>query len=209
MAEIYGPEEFAAEYGVSRETMAKLRAFDAALIEAAGRMNLVARSTLPERWSRHFRDSAQLAGLVPEGARSLIDLGSGAGFPGLVLAAMRDALQVTLVESTKKKAAFLAGAAQAMGLDNVSVEAERIEAIGRRAPDVITARALAALPKLLELAGAVAGPQTICIFPKGQDVDKELTQATKYWRMTVEMRESSTQAGSRILILRDINRKSD
>ncbi|MEO1014547.1 MAG: 16S rRNA (guanine(527)-N(7))-methyltransferase RsmG [Pseudomonadota bacterium] len=210
MADTYGPDDFAAEFAVSRETMQRLDAFDRTLLDAAERMNLVARSTLPTRWSRHFRDSAQLAALIPAEARTLIDLGSGAGFPGLVLAAMfadRE-LGVTLVESTKKKAAFLTAAATAMGLKGVSVEAARIETIGRRAPDVITARALAALPKLLELATEIAGPKTVCIFPKGQDVDEELTHATKYWRMSAETRESLTQSGSKILILRDISRKS-
>ena len=99
----FGPEEFAAKAGVSRETLARLKAFADILTDWNARHNLVAKSTLPDLWSRHFWDSAQLAPLIPGAAHSLADLGSGAGFPGLVLAALRPDLAVTLHEATTKK----------------------------------------------------------------------------------------------------------
>jgi len=99
----FGPEQFLAKINVSRETLARLQAYADVLSDWNGRHNLVARSTLPDLWNRHFLDSAQLAPLIPAGARTLADLGSGAGFPGLVIAAMRPNLAVTLFEATTKK----------------------------------------------------------------------------------------------------------
>src|ERR1700760_4215686 len=113
---VSGPEEFAAKSGVSRETMARLKAYADILADWNARHNLVAKSTLADLWRRHFWDSAQLVPLIPDAARTLADLGSGAGFPGLVIAAMRPGLAVTLFEATGKKAAFLRAAAERMGL---------------------------------------------------------------------------------------------
>src|SRR3954468_5909177 len=99
----FGPEDFCALTGVSRETLARLKAYADMLAEWNGRHNLVAKSTLPDTWHRHFLDSAQLAPLIPAQSKTLADLGSGAGFPGLVLAAMRPDLTVSLYEATTKK----------------------------------------------------------------------------------------------------------
>src|SRR6202000_1352983 len=122
------------------------------------RHNLVAKSTLPDLWQRHMWDSAQLTALVPPSARTLADLGSGAGFPGLVLAALlHDRVAVTLFESTGEKAAFLRVAAGRRALA-VSVRNERMEAGGPGRFDVVTARALAPLDKLLGYAQQKAGP---------------------------------------------------
>jgi 16S rRNA (guanine527-N7)-methyltransferase len=198
----YSPADFAAEFNVSRETILRLEAYDACLIDWSARHNLIARSTVEARWDRHFRDSAQLHPLVPKTARSLLDLGSGAGFPGLVLAAMgAPDLQVTLVESTGKKAAFLAAAAEAMGLANVRIVPARIESLKVKKPDVITARALANLNTLCGHAYQIGGETTLCIFPKGQDVEVELTEAAKYWHMSLERRASLTSPGSTILMI--------
>lgn len=203
------PEEFARAADVSRETLARLKAYDATLVEWSGRMNLIARSTFEDRWRRHYLDSAQLYRLIPEEAKSLVDLGSGAGFPGLVLAAMgaERGLQVTLIESTGKKAAFLSAAAAAMALDNLSVIPERIESITISPPDVITARALARLDKLLAYTHEIAGEKTRCLFLKGQDVEDELTEATKYWHMNVVRHPSLTSAGSTILAVSNLRPK--
>jgi len=204
----YGPADFAAEFGVSRETMARLEAFDASLLDWSGRHNLIARSTLEDRWDRHFRDSAQLYRLIPPDARRLVDLGSGAGFPGLVLAAMgAPRLEVTLVESIGKKAAFLTAAAAAMGLSAVRVIPARIESLKVRTPDVITARALAPLSTLCGYAVEIGGEKTLCIFPKGQDVEAELTEASKYWHMMVERRASLTSPGSTVLLITGLRPK--
>ena len=205
----YGPDEFAAEYGVSRETLDRLRTFDAALLDWSSRHNLISRSTIKERWDRHYRDSAQLYELLPADARTLVDLGSGAGFPGLVLAAMGAArgLQVALVESTGKKAAFLDAAIQAMSLQNARVIPQRIENITISPPDVVTARALAQLERLLAYADEFADENTTLVFPKGQDVEGELTQAAKSWHMKVDRRPSVTSPGSTILVIRDFQPK--
>jgi 16S rRNA (guanine527-N7)-methyltransferase len=138
---------------VSRETLERLERFVALLLERQGRMNLIAASTVPELWTRHIADSLQLIPLAPD-ARIWIDLGSGAGFPGLVLAcalADRPGAEVHLIESMGKKAAFLREAAAATGAPAI-VHNERIEDFVRRStlkPDVVTARALAPLNKLL------------------------------------------------------------
>jgi 16S rRNA (guanine527-N7)-methyltransferase len=200
-------EGFAARYDVSRETLRRLQIFDDALL--ASPHNLIARSTIPGRWARHYSDSAQLYALIPTGAKTLVDLGSGAGFPGLVLAAMgaEGGLHVTLIEATGKKAAFLAEAAAAMGLSNVAVLNRRIEAAKLVAPDVITARALAPLPALLALAGGIAGPKTVLILPKGQDVAAELTEAAKSWHMATDQRPSDTSPDSAILLIRNLTPK--
>lgn len=205
----YGPDDFAGEFGVSRETMDRLAAYDAVLLDWASRHNLIARSTIEDRWDRHYRDSAQLFALLPPKAKTLVDLGSGAGFPGLVLAAMgaADGLKTTLVESTGKKAAFLTEAADAMRLDGLRVLPQRIESITISKPDVVTARALAQLDRLIPYAHEISGEKTWFIFPKGQDVEAELTQASKSWHMSVEKRPSMTSPGSTILIIRDIKPK--
>ncbi|HBS34575.1 MAG TPA: 16S rRNA (guanine(527)-N(7))-methyltransferase RsmG [Parvularcula sp.] len=205
----YAPADFAAAFAVSAETMRRLEAYDACLLDWSVRHNLIARSTLEERWDRHFRDSAQLFALVPAQAKSLIDLGSGAGFPGLVLAAMGEArgLEVTLVESIAKKAAFLTAAIEAMGIANARVLPARIESLKVARPDVITARALANLPSLCGYAHEIGGKTALCIFPKGQDVASELTEAAKYWHMDIEQRPSLTNPLSAILLIKSLRPK--
>src|ERR1700722_3201469 len=113
----FGPEDFAVRTGVSRETLARLKAYAGLLADWNARHNLVSARSLEDLWRRHFWDSAQLAPLIPENAKSLVDLGSGAGFPGLVLAELlRDRVSVTLYEATAKKCAFLTAAAERMAL---------------------------------------------------------------------------------------------
>lgn len=198
------PAAFAEASGVSRETLARLEAYDALLLERSAQHNLVARSTLDDRWRRHFLDSAQLFPLIPASATRLVDMGSGAGFPGLVLAAMgaERGLKVSLIESTGKKAAFLREAAKAMRLGNVSVIPQRIESTTFSvAPEVITARALASLAKLVGYAYGIAGKNTLCLFLKGQDVEGELTEAAKSWHMDVKRIASVTSPDSAVLAI--------
>lgn len=206
----YGPAQFQTEFNVSHETLARLEAYDRLLLEESAIHNLIARSTVERRWDRHFRDSAQLYALIPRGARSLVDLGSGAGFPGLVLAAFgaADGLQTVLIESTGKKAAFLSRAASAMRLENVAVLPQRVESTTISPPDVITARAFARLVKLLAYAAEIAGEKTLIIAPKGQDVEDELTEASKCWHMKVERRPSVTSPESRILLISGLREKA-
>ena len=199
----FGPEEFAAQTGVSRETLARLKAYADILADWNARHNLVAKSTLPDLWQRHMWDSAQLTAMIPPETRTLADLGSGAGFPGLVLAAMRPELQVTLHEATTKKCAFLQAAAERMGL-HVTVENARMEERPQRAFDVVTARACAPLPQLLEYAHSFVGPNSVCLFLKGQNVGAELTEAHKYWNMEVSQDPSQTDPSGAMVTVRKL-----
>jgi 16S rRNA (guanine527-N7)-methyltransferase len=199
----FGPEEFTSQTGVSRETLARLKAYADLLADWNTRHNLVAKSTLPDLWHRHLLDSAQLAPMIPDGARTLADLGSGAGFPGLVLAAMRPEIAVTLHEATTKKCAFLQAAAERMGI-KVAVRNARLEDLPPQPFDVITARALAPLPQLLTYAYPFTAPNSVCLFLKGQNVGSELTEAHKYWNMQVSQAPSQTEPSAAIVAVREL-----
>ena len=199
----FGPEDFAARTGVSQKTLAQLKAYADILADWNERHNLVARSTLPELWQRHFWDSAQLAPLIPDGTRTLADLGSGAGFPGLVLAAMRPDIAVTLHEATTKKCAFLRAAAERMAL-HVGIENARMEDLPKKPFDVVTARACAPLPQLLEYAHSFVSPNSVCLFLKRQNVGSELTEAAKYWNMKVSQVPSQTDPSGAIVTVREL-----
>jgi 16S rRNA (guanine527-N7)-methyltransferase len=195
---------------VSRETWARLDALVALVLERQQAINLIAASTVPQLWTRHVADSLQLLALAPA-ARTWVDLGSGAGFPGLAIAcALADTAgaAVHLVESTRKKAAFLAEAAAALTLP-VTVHPDRIEdfaAANRVSFDVVTARAVAPLSKLLGYAIPLLKKGAIGLFHKGQDVEAELTQASKYWTIEAELIQSKTDPRGRIVLVRDAKR---
>jgi 16S rRNA (guanine527-N7)-methyltransferase len=200
---LFGPEEFAARTDVSRETLARLKAYADVLADWNARHNLVSKNSLADLWRRHFWDSAQLAPLIPAEAQTLADLGSGAGFPGLVLAAMLPNVAVTLFEATAKKCAFLQAAATRMGL-SVAIENARMEDLPPQAFDVVTARAVAPLPKLLEYAHSFTGPNSVCLFLKGQNVGSELTEAHKCWNMKLSQVPSQTDPSGAIVIVREL-----
>jgi 16S rRNA (guanine527-N7)-methyltransferase len=202
---MFGPKEFAAAMGVSHETLARLERY-AGLLKDWNRLhNLVSERSLEDLWRRHFWDSAQLAPLIPAGTRTIADLGSGAGFPGLVLAELlRNRVSVTLNEATAKKCAFLVAAAEAMEL-KVEVRNQRMEDAATEAFDVVTARACAPLPKLLSYAHHFRGPNTVCLFLKGQNVGPELTEAHKSWKMEVRQIPSLTDPSGVILELRELS----
>ncbi len=197
---------------VSRETEQRLDRLVEALLLWSERVNLVASSSLEHLWTRHIADSLQLLALAPA-AKVWIDLGSGAGFPGLVLAcalAERPGAVVHLVESNLKKAAFLREAARAAGAP-VVVHAERIEdfAKGFAGPvDAVTARALAPLPNLLEWAAPLLKTGATGLFLKGQDVEAELTQASKYWTIQHDLVPSKTSPDGRIVVVRALRPRS-
>ncbi len=199
----FGPEDFRARTNVSQKTLAQLMAYADLLTEWNAHHNLVSRNSLPELWERHMWDSAQLAPLVPPDARTLADLGSGAGFPGLVLAAMLPGLAVTLHEATAKKCAFLQAAADQMNL-HVTLENARMEELPPLAFDVVTARACAPLPQLLEYAHSFVGPNSVCLFLKGQNVGSELTEAAKCWNMKVSQVASQTDPSGAIVTVREL-----
>jgi 16S rRNA (guanine527-N7)-methyltransferase len=200
----FGPQEFAAKTGVSRETLARLKAYADVLADWNARHNLVSAKSLEEVWRRHFWDSAQLFPLIPPQARTLADLGSGAGFPGLVLAEMlRGQVTVTLYEATAKKCAFLVAAAERMALP-VIIRNLRMEDAPAQVFDVVTARACAPLPELLGYAQRFTGPNSVCLFLKGQNVGAELTQAHKSWKMKVRQVPSLSDPSGTVLELREL-----
>lgn len=174
---------------VSRETMERLEAYERLVTKWTPAINLVASSTLPNLWSRHFLDSAQIFSLCPPGAETWADLGSGGGFPGLVIAMMAKekmpGLSVTLVESDLRKAAFLATVARETGLD-VTIRAERVEKIAPLNADVVSARALAPLSKLLSWARCHLKPEGRALFLKGAEHEAEILAARQDWAFELE-----------------------
>jgi 16S rRNA (guanine527-N7)-methyltransferase len=200
-----GPKGFAAATGVSRETLQRFEAYAALLLAWSARINLVSRTTLQDLWRRHVLDSAQLFPLIPAGTRSLIDLGSGAGFPGMVLAIL-GVPGVELVEADSRKAAFLREAARVTGAA-VIVRGCRIEAVPPHLVDVVTARACAPLDRLLAFGKPFIGPHTTCLFLKGERVGEELTAADKAWTMTVSRHPSRADPGGSVLLLQQVSRE--
>lgn len=201
------PEEFAAETGVSRETLARLEAYAALLAQWNERINLVARDSMRDPWRRHFLDSAQLLPFIPEGARSLLDLGSGAGFPGLVLATL-GVPGVELVESDARKCAFLREAAR-IAVARVILHNTRIESLPTHPVDVVTARGCASLDRLFLLSQRLIGPHTSCVFLKGERVEEELTAARRAWNMTASLHPSRSDPRGVIVVLEQIARRPE
>lgn len=195
MPEPFGPAEFAAAANVSRETLHRLEAYVVLLAEWNSHQNLVSKSSLEDVWRRHVWDSAQLVPLLPKPIKTLIDLGSGAGFPALVLATLRPEIKVTLTDSIAKKCRFLAEAARALQVE-VDIRNTRIEAGPREGFDAVTARACAPLHLLLGYASRFQKPDTLNLFLKGQDVGAELKVATKSWKMEVLKHPSRSGPGT-------------
>ena len=170
-------------------------------------MNLVAASTLPQIWTRHFLDSAQLMTFIPENTKTLADMGSGAGFPGLVLAIMARRknclLCVHAIEATGKKADFLQAVVDELKL-NVVVRRERVEDIKDFKADIITARALKPLPELLKYANRLTHKDSLCLFLKGKSATEELTQAKKYWTFSAKTHPSLSDDSGNILVIRNL-----
>ena len=200
-----GPLGFAELVPVSRETLARLEAYAGLLTQWSARTNLVGRDTLPDLWRRHILDSAQLCPLIPASARSLIDLGSGAGFPGLVLAIL-GVPSIELVEADSRRCAFLREAVRITGA-NVAIRACRIQGVPPHPVDVVTARACAPLDRLLDLAEPFLGPDTLCLFPKGQRFEEELTVAREGWTMSVSVEQSLSDRRGVILRLQQVVRE--
>jgi 16S rRNA (guanine527-N7)-methyltransferase len=191
---------------VSRETASRLDRFVALLLTWQKTTQLVASSTIPNLWTRHVADSLQLIDIVPS-AKVWVDMGAGAGFPGLVIAcALGETLgaQVHLVESNARKAAFLRAAVAATE-SPATVHAVRmekfVESFAARV-DVVTARAVSPLSLLLEQCLPLLSRGAVGIYPKGQDVEAELTEASKYWKMTTDLVPSRTEPKARIVIIR-------
>ena len=207
-ADILTAEQFAARYDVSRETLARLMAYQALLGKWQQSVNLVGPTTLDDFWQRHAADSAQILRHAPMRAKTWLDLGSGGGLPGLIvaiiLAETAPEARVHLVESDRKKAAFLGVVAADLGL-SARVHHARIETVSSAMPpelakiDVITARALAPLPDLLRLLQPFANSSTIALLHKGRNWQQELTASEQYWKLIHKAHISDTDANARLL----------
>jgi 16S rRNA (guanine527-N7)-methyltransferase len=185
---------------VSRETRDQLEALVNTLVHWQKAINLVGRTTVEDVWTRHVLDSAQLKPLIPTDAVTLVDLGSGGGFPGLVLASLRPDLEVALIEADARKAAFLGEASRRMGLKKLPrIMIGRIEEMSSVKADVVTARALAPLGQLLTWASRHRTDTAICLFHKGKGWQSELTGAMKDWDIACQPLTSVTDRDAVIL----------
>ncbi len=203
-------KNFMEKYNVSRETFEQLKAYEASLVEWQNKFNLVSNSSLQDCWNRHFVDSAQLFKFIPASAKTLLDFGSGAGFPAMVLAIMAKEktpyLKVSLVESIAKKTLYLNEVKKICNLD-VEVLNQRIESLPNKKVDVITSRAMASLKELLNYTQKFFAKNTICIFPKGKKYLEEIVEAKKQWSFDCEIYDSETSDEGKILIIKNLQKK--
>jgi 16S rRNA (guanine527-N7)-methyltransferase len=194
--------EFLAAFPVSRETEALLARFENLLLERNQSLSLISDSTADIIWTRHFLDSAQLLSLIPAPDRPLIDLGTGAGFPGLVLAIL-GLPHVHLVENNMQKVAFLRGVVEALDLP-VTVHGMKSDAVKPFVAGTVTARALKPLDQLVGFGRRFLGAGSVCLFPKGRRAEEEMAVAARKWHMKTERFPSVTDPDSTIFRLSDV-----
>lgn len=192
----------ARDFGVSHETLDRLRAYVGLLLQWQSRINLISPMTVSEIWTRHILDSAQLIRMKPE-ARRWADLGSGAGLPGAVIACIladSPGVEVHLIESNSKKSAFLRHVVTTLALP-VVVHACRIEEAIKKLPqiDIVTARALASLEELIGYSNLLLKSGVVGLFPKGRDFEEELTAAQRSWHFSYVLHRSMTDSEARII----------
>lgn len=196
-------------FDVSRETIERLHIYGELLRAWNPKINLVAPSTLDHLWSRHFADSAQLYNLAPSPFRHWADLGSGGGFPGLVIAVLAQEKtqnpQITLVESDARKCAFLRTVLRETGA-SATVLTERAERLQPLAASVVSARALAPLPELLAYAHRHLAPGGVALLPKGENWEKELRDAESAWHFSYLLSKSMVHHNSVILSVTGVSR---
>jgi 16S rRNA (guanine527-N7)-methyltransferase len=187
----------------------KLKQYQGLVEKWTPRINLVGRSTVADIWDRHIIDSLRLCALDLPLARRWVDLGSGGGFPGLVvavvLACRGDRTEVVLVESDARKAVFLRQAARQLGL-TTTVHAERAESLPPQHADVVSARALAPLDRLCEIAHRHLAPSGVCLFPKGEKAEEEIAVARRSWRFELDAVDNKDHKRSPLLLLRNLER---
>jgi len=200
------------KYNVSRETINLLKTYEASLNEWQNKMNLVSKNSLPDAWNRHFADSMQLFNLLPQDAEIVYDFGSGAGFPGMVLAVMSKEktpyLKFKLVESIGKKTLYLKHVKEITGA-NVDVINERIEKIKPEIADAITSRAMCSLNELLKYSRPFCSKKTKMIFLKGRNYKEELQIAQKEWKFKLEILPNQESSDGVILIITDLHHKGE
>lgn len=207
MDEVQARAWLAGALGVSRETMQRLETLAELLRQENEAQNLIAASTVPHLWSRHILDSAQLLLFDPDAKADWLDLGTGAGFPGLVVAAIRSG-PVTLVEQRRLRAQFLERAVAAMGIeDRCRVLCSRVERVEQHRYAAISARAFAPLPALLDVAERFSTAKTRWILPKGRNAQAELEQAASSWQGVFRLEPSLTDAEARIIVAEQVRRR--
>ncbi len=184
------------------EVLDRLTAYVTLLGQWNQRINLVSKNTMGDVWRRHILDSAQLYRFLPPRTQVVADLGSGAGLPGLILAAM-GVPQMHLIESDQRKCVFMREAARVMGV-SVTIHTKRIEQVSGFFADVITARALASLDQLIDISGQIRKSDTVCLFLKGEGAADELAEARQRWQMKSENLKSLSDNGATILKLESI-----
>ena len=186
---------------VSRETLEKLDAYSALLKEESERQNLVSASTLDQLWERHILDSAQLVRFEPHPQSSWVDIGSGAGLPGIVIACLVDG-PVTLIEPRRLRAEFLHKVCESLRL-NAEVIGGKAEGIEGKY-DVITARAVASLTQLLKISAHLSTRKTVWALPKGRSAERELVEARRTWQGAFHVEQSVTDADSKIVVATEV-----
>ena len=186
---------------VSRETIEKLDAYAALVAEESARQNLVSASTLEQFWERHILDSAQLVRFEPRPRSSWADVGSGAGLPGIVIACLADG-PVTLIEPRRLRAEFLHRTCESLRL-NATVYTGKVERLEAKY-DVITARAVASLPRLIEISAHLSTRNTVWALPKGASAERELAEARRTWQGAFHVEQSVTDADSKIVVATEV-----
>lgn len=197
------PQNISAPKNVSRET---LDAYVSLLLKWNAKINLIGPATEADIWSRHIEDSLQLVALIPDTAKTLADLGSGGGLPGMVIAIQCPHLSVTLVEQDQRKAAFLTEVKHRLNLANVTVKAIDIAKLEGKY-DVVSARALASLDALLAFAKPIMGQGAIGLFPKGENHEAELEAAANNWNYKTAQKPSATHASASIITISQLTSK--
>ena len=204
-------ENFEKEYNVSRETFKKISDFITVLKEWQSKMNLVSSQSINEIWTRHIADSYQLFQFISNDTKTVYDIGSGAGFPAIILAIAAQGAnyetRFSLIESITKKTVYLNDVKEKLGLKNVDIYNARSESLKLKPADIITARAVAALDKLFELSYTLADKKTVFYLLKGQSYKEELEQAKKHWQFKTEVIQSSTSENGVILKITELEKK--
>jgi 16S rRNA (guanine527-N7)-methyltransferase len=194
------------DFGVSRETIGRLDAFVAFLTQENEHQNLVSEATIGDVWERHILDSLQLLRWAPSPSASWIDLGTGAGFPGLIVAALHNG-PMTLVEERRLRVEFLERAAAILGVgENMRIVGKKVERMERKVYDVISARAFAPLPKLLDLGSRFSTNKTVWILPKGRNARSELDAALASWQGRFRIEPSLTDPDAGIIVADGVKR---
>lgn len=199
-------KSFEEKVSVSRETMEKLDLYCELLRKWNPAINLVSSSTLPYLWERHFLDCAQISELMPTDTNTCVDMGSGAGFPGLIVSCLNPEIYVTCIESDQRKSVFLRTVIQELDL-NAEVVVGRIEKVPPKKVDVVSARALASVTNLLEYAERHLKKSGTAIFLKGTGHLNETAEARKRWSFDIKTHSSKTDPEAAVLILGDIERE--